>query len=652
MDTQLTPEILSVLAHAFSWAIIHSIWQGIFVYLCLRIVLRIIPSNRSGFRYTAAVSALSVQTLWFLYTIFNQYSSIKLNVVLATAGNTSVPADGKILRVPVPETSLLSSISNWYDVNSSLVIGLYLTGIALFSARLLYNVLLLNRLKKEGLYQPEETLNILFRQCLQKIKINPSTRLYVSDRITVPMIIGNIKPVILLPLAIMNYLTIEETESVLLHEMAHIRRKDYFVNVFQVCIETLLFYNPTVWLISSIIRLEREHCCDDMVIGNKEGISRTYANALSRLEVFRQTMPAPSMAATGNNYHLLNRIKRIIEMKNNKITQKQVAITSVAVLLLIATITLVTPNVRAQIKKEKNKEQKEREKTSSTTIQIHNQKVMVTDDKGNITTYSSVDELPEAEKQSLKKSFSGAGSGTIKVFDDHGNEDIVIVKKGKTTGADDIEIIDVEATAANIDELIENAMDKVDWKVLGKEINDSMDAVDWSVIKKELKEALKESDAAIKGATKELTIVRKGAGKTRIEAQQELNNSQKVVAITRDEQVKSINEAHREIEKAHVEIVKAQKRIAEAQKEIAIAQARVAQGSTTYASHDKILDAMQKDGLINRNKGYKIEKKGNELYIDGIKQSKEVYKKYEPMMDENNITIKGNNRKTIISTEE
>ena len=126
-----------------------------------------------------------------------------------------------------------------------------------------------------------------------------------------PTVVGWLRPAILLPIAALAALSPSQVEAILAHELAHIRRHDYAVNVLQTLAETLLFYHPAVWWLSKRIRVEREHCCDDVAIaicGDPVG----YAQALAELERWRSASPAMAMAATGGS--LLDRVRRILRV--------------------------------------------------------------------------------------------------------------------------------------------------------------------------------------------------------------------------------------------------------------------------------------------------------------------------------------------------
>jgi protein involved in polysaccharide export with SLBB domain len=138
--------------------------------------------------------------------------------------------------------------------------------------------------------------------------IRRAVRLVESSRLNVPAVIGVIRPVILLPLGLLSDLAPDQVQAILIHELAHIRRHDYLVNLLQVVVESLLFYHPATWWISSQIRREREHCCDD--IAASRFTARDYVSALLALEQRRWPTVNALVAATGGT--LLERVQRVL----------------------------------------------------------------------------------------------------------------------------------------------------------------------------------------------------------------------------------------------------------------------------------------------------------------------------------------------------
>ncbi len=123
------------------------------------------------------------------------------------------------------------------------------------------------------------------------------------------MVIGWVRPVILLPASALTGLTPQQLEAIIAHELAHIRRHDYLINMLQALVETLLFYHPAVWWVSRRIRQEREHCCDDLAVAVC-GDAFAYARAL--LEMERLRAAGPQLAVAANGGLLMNRIQRLI----------------------------------------------------------------------------------------------------------------------------------------------------------------------------------------------------------------------------------------------------------------------------------------------------------------------------------------------------
>jgi hypothetical protein len=166
------------------------------------------------------------------------------------------------------------------------------------------------------------------------LSVRRRVRLLLSSRLDTPVVAGWLRPAILLPAAALTGLTPEQLRAVLAHELAHIRRHDFLVNLLQGAVESLLFYHPAVWWLSARIRAEREHCCDDLAI-EVCGDRLLYARALVELEQSRHSAPAVAVAATGGE--LARRIRRVLggeQSRRDWLEPAAVSILVVAVLIL------------------------------------------------------------------------------------------------------------------------------------------------------------------------------------------------------------------------------------------------------------------------------------------------------------------------------
>mgnify|MGYP000347195794 CR=1 FL=1 len=158
----------------------------------------------------------------------------------------------------------------------------------------------------------QERLNRLTAQ----LNLRSTVKLQASHLVKVPAVIGIVKPLILLPVGLVNRLEVEEVEAILIHELGHIWRQDFLLNIIQSIIEVLFYFNPAVWWISALIRVERENCCDDMAV-ELCGNSLLYAKSLMQLQTDEAKGPALAMTLVGKKMPLLKRVQRILAPTHN-----------------------------------------------------------------------------------------------------------------------------------------------------------------------------------------------------------------------------------------------------------------------------------------------------------------------------------------------
>ena len=172
-----------------------------------------------------------------------------------------------------------------------------MAGVLAFSLRSIGGWLLVRELRRTCDAQIAPALLQTCRRLQQHLGIGRVIRFCTSSSLTVPAVVGWFRPVVLLPLSALSGLSAEQLEAVIAHELAHIKRFDAFVNLFQIGVETLLFYHPAVWWVSRSIRDEREHCCDDVAVA-VTGNPLDYAKALTLMEEWR-SLPDFALAVNG-----------------------------------------------------------------------------------------------------------------------------------------------------------------------------------------------------------------------------------------------------------------------------------------------------------------------------------------------------------------
>lgn len=385
--------------NAIGWTILHSIWQALLLFCGLKLILKAIPNNRASLRYNISLLFLATQTVWAGVTIHNRWHSI--NNTTAITGSITIENTTGITRAvdTITPTTLFNQILNGIDTNINIIVQLYIAGIILLLGRMLYSFYNINKVRNAGTSSLTNSYNELLTKCKTQLSISKHVLLSITEKVDTPMIIGTLKPIILLPLASINNLTTEQLETIILHELAHIKRHDYLVNIIQVIIETIFFYNPFVWLMSRDIRHEREYCCDDIVT-NYSNAKLDYAYALATLNTIKQ-QSSLSMAATGHKHTLLNRIKRIVEMNKTPINRTQLTIVTL-MLVGILSATMLSPKLMAQSTGGDGDHKKETKDSTTKTYTVHmmTEEVTIIDD-GDTAKYTQLEDMPQQHRKKI-----------------------------------------------------------------------------------------------------------------------------------------------------------------------------------------------------------------------------------------------------------
>lgn len=320
--------------------LLHSLWQGLVIYAVLRIVFLCIPSLSSNSKYNMALLALVASVLWPLATLMVEISKHQF-ITPVTDIDT-----GPLAFVPMIHAYHAELTNSWsvaIDNYMPYMVVLWFIGIVLNSARLLWDWRNIYLIKQSATNVPvfEDGVQIIQNM----LSIGKKVRVLLSEYVDVRCIVGYLKPMIILPAGIITQFSAEQIKSILIHEMAHIRRNDYFINVIQQVIVILFFFNPFIHLINKIIDNEREHCCDDLVL-QITGEPLVYAQTLLQLEETRGQDFQLALAATGKKHYLLNRIKRIMETKKQVSNIRHIVAAALLLLGSMGTIAWLNPDIK------------------------------------------------------------------------------------------------------------------------------------------------------------------------------------------------------------------------------------------------------------------------------------------------------------------
>lgn len=318
--------------HALGWALVRFLWQGAALALLLGIALALIRPTAARTRYTLAIVTLAAMLVMPVATTLRLYepagsSSSQTMVAGEPAGDVNASlspapyASGASIKSAQPPASASrsNSAARFTLLRDRLepvlpwLVLVWVLGVLILSVRLAYGWMAARRLRTDGTRDVSASLQDMLARIAARLRVNRPVRLLESLLIEVPAVIGWLRPVVLVPASALTGLTPQQVEVLLAHELAHVRRYDYLVNVIQCVIETLLFYHPAVWWVSRRIREEREHCCDDLVVGLC-GDPHLYVTALVGMERLRPATPRLALAATGGEGggSLLHRVRRLI----------------------------------------------------------------------------------------------------------------------------------------------------------------------------------------------------------------------------------------------------------------------------------------------------------------------------------------------------
>ncbi|MDR1841980.1 MAG: hypothetical protein LBQ86_08705 [Holophagales bacterium] len=308
------------------WTLLHSLWQGALIFVLAAILLRILRKKSPQTKYLVACVALGAMVALALGTyayLANQAipeSPVMTQTAAASVGATIAATQDVWLTYVIPYIPWLS-------------IG-WMIGILVFSIRLFGGwCWLYLGIKRRAAPAPSEwqwRVDGLSRL----LGVARKARLLVSDRVSAPMALGWIAPVVLLPASALLRLSPEALEAVLVHELSHVRRHDFIVNLLQSIAEALFFYHPAAWWLSGQIRELREHCCDDAAV-KYVGSPISYASALAALETLRVGYNPPQMAPAANGASLMKRVQRLLCVTEPTIYGLRAGITAAAIFLFV-----------------------------------------------------------------------------------------------------------------------------------------------------------------------------------------------------------------------------------------------------------------------------------------------------------------------------
>lgn len=351
----------SNLVAALGRTLLHSIWQIAIVSLALFALLRLFRTYSPNIRYGIAVAALGLAVMLPIFTFvqilsgeqFPYFSRAEVGASRVGARNRTLEneaasiseiATARSEAQQANSSDLLASLLDRFDRNAQnifpLAVATWLIGVVFFALRLGGGFVQLRRYRNESTAVADEKWNAAFERFCEIVKVGRHVAVRVSERVVSPIVIGVIKPVIIVPTAVFLQMSPRELELIIAHELIHIRRLDPIVNVIQCVCETVFFYHPGLFWISAQIRKEREFAADAAVTAIFEDSHTTYARALANLEELRLAadMDVPRFATAAIGGNLMQRIQKILQIKTEASGASSAWTAGLAILLTSAVL--------------------------------------------------------------------------------------------------------------------------------------------------------------------------------------------------------------------------------------------------------------------------------------------------------------------------
>ncbi len=317
---------------AFSWTLFHSLWQGILVLAISATWLQAIRKNTATMRYQVLKAFFILYILGVVITFLYEWQSMA----------SYQPYQG--VSAFIKQVSIGRQSDSWYSecykltvgwINSNASIIVFLWGVVFFThlLKLCINYRKVQKIRHENVFQVSEQWVQRMEYLKEILQIKKNVLLRESALISTPLVLGVLKPLILVPVGMLNALKVEEVEAIFLHELAHIKREDFFVNICQVFFEAIFFFNPGFLKLSKMMKQEREFCCDEMaveVINEK----KKYIEALVVFQEYQYENYKLAQTFKNKEGNLLERAKKILTGTSKPLSSVEKGITCFGFLLL------------------------------------------------------------------------------------------------------------------------------------------------------------------------------------------------------------------------------------------------------------------------------------------------------------------------------
>lgn len=337
MDFKLINFLPENWLNAVGTTLFHSLWLGVVLAVFSGAVMFATRKTSARFRYNLLTACLLLFVLAISFVFYLELTKAPATLAIQLTGEVEL----NLIKLPNAPNDISSMQFDMYS-GMNKVLGIwnaYANQIVLIwfliicgkSIQLLVGLNSVFHLRKHQIYPAGKIWDEHMELLADKLGVNQKVKLMQSGIAKIPIVVGHFKPLILIPLGLLNGLSTTEVEAILAHELAHVKRRDYLVNLMQSFIEIVFFFNPAVLWVSQLIKTEREHCCDDLAVACVND-RKNYVKALVFCQEFEQRAPAYAMGITGKNGSLLHRASRMLFNTNSTLNKMEKTILTITLI--------------------------------------------------------------------------------------------------------------------------------------------------------------------------------------------------------------------------------------------------------------------------------------------------------------------------------
>lgn len=337
---------------AVSRTLLHSVWQGLLLAVATAIAIQLTKRVSANVRYWVFTSLLLLSVAGVGLTFYLELQQASTDIITDKFVLSQPLSQAPVLSPEhVADATSLNGIMNplmeFCDEHALLIVLIWFVIFCIKCSNIMMGFGYIRQIRQGGLPVRSGDWQERVGDMAVRLGIRRRVSLMESARVRIPIAVGFLKPCILVPLGLLIHLPANQAETILLHELAHIHRKDYFINILQNLIEMVFFFNPGMLWLSSRIRQERENCCDDIVVSVTHDKMR-YINALVSFQELHLNglIPVPALAFSGNKFSLLDRVRRLAGKENFKFNTGEKTLLVIS-LVVISSLCLL-PGVSSQ----------------------------------------------------------------------------------------------------------------------------------------------------------------------------------------------------------------------------------------------------------------------------------------------------------------